>query len=124
MIYYKKRIGEEGEEIAANYLEKQGYKILERNFRCKIGEIDIIARENNCLIFVEVKTKTGLGHGSPEEMVNRKKQEKIKRIAEFYLKEKDLEGEDLDWRIDVLAIEFEGEKLKNIDLIKNAVFDI
>ncbi len=124
MTYYKKRIGEEGEEIAAKYLEDKGYKILERNFRCKIGEIDIIAKGGDILVFIEVKSKTGLGYGSPEDMVDRRKQKKVKRVAEFYMREKEIPSQDLDWRIDILAIEFEGGRIRNIELIKNAVFDI
>lgn len=116
----RRLLGQEIEDLAAEYLKNQDYEIIDRNFQCKIGEIDIIARQDKKFVFVEVKSKTGSGFGSPEEMVTKRKQHKIIRCAEYYLKQK--EQEDSSWRIDVIAVELGilGE-IKRIDLIKNAV---
>ena len=73
------------EELAAAFLEKQGYVILEKNFFCRTGEIDIIAREGDTLVFVEVKYRKDLAAGDPAEAVNERKQEKIRKAAAFYL---------------------------------------
>lgn len=81
---YNKTTGREGEKLAEEYLVKRGYKILERNWGNKWGEIDLICERKNTLVFVEVKTKTGEEFGSPEEMVNRRKLEKVERMATTY----------------------------------------
>ncbi len=115
-----REIGQEVENLATEYLKDQGYKIIERNFQCSIGEIDIIAHEDNFFVFIEVKSKTGLGFGSPEEMVDKRKQYKIIRTAEYYLNKK--KEENVFWRIDVVAVEMDIKgKIERINLIKNAV---
>jgi putative endonuclease len=78
-------IGAIGEEIAVDLLKQKGLVILARNFRCKFGEIDIIARDQRTLVFVEVKTRTSLRWGRPEEAVNHKKQARLRLLAAFYL---------------------------------------
>ncbi len=77
--------GEEAEQIAAKYLADQGYEILERNFRCKVGEIDVIARHRGELAFVEVRSRHSAGALDPIHSIDRKKQRKIIRTAEVYL---------------------------------------
>lgn len=94
-------VGRKGEEIACNYLEKKGYGVVERNFRTRFGEIDIVCYDKKILVFVEVKTKIGHDFGEPEEMVNRSKVGKVKRMAEVYLQDNNL---DVACRIDVVAI--------------------
>lgn len=74
-----------GEKMAANYLEQRGYLILERNYKVKSGEIDIIAAEKDVLVFVEVKTRSSCLFGRPLEAVDRRKQQKIIRTAQWYL---------------------------------------
>lgn len=113
--------GQFGEDTAANFLEEEkGFDILARNFRSKIGEIDIVARDKNTLVFVEVKAKDGVSQGTPEEMVNTKKQKQLVRAALSYILEEELG--DIDWRIDVVAIEFSPDnEVKRINYIKNAV---
>ena len=81
----KKTIGSLGEKIAAQYLLKSGYKILEKNFKCKIGEIDIIALFKKEIVFVEVKTRTSTFFGTGSEAVNFHKQQRILKIAQLYL---------------------------------------
>ncbi len=103
-----KELGKYGEDIAVNYLKNQGYKILDRNFcqeinSLKFGEIDIVAQINNLISFVEVKTLTKTNGFSPEQKVDFRKMEKIRKTAEIWL---DKHGTSLDseWQIDVVAI--------------------
>lgn len=81
----RKALGSRGEDYAAKYLERQGYRIVQRNFRCRMGEIDIIASKNNILCFIEVKTRASMLYGRPVEAVTKAKQQKIYRCAEYYL---------------------------------------
>lgn len=118
MSFKSKELGQKGEEIACGFLESNGYCILERNWFCPLGEVDIIAKDDNTIVFVEIKTKSGLGYGSPEEMVGKRKQNKIIHLAEYYLKEKNLE--EVSFRVDVVAVILEGEKL-SLKLIKNVI---
>lgn len=99
----KREEGSYWEERAASYLTGQGLRILERNFRCRIGEIDLIAREGKTLVFLEVKYRRDLKSGSPEEAVSRTKQRRICRSADYY---RMLHGvpEDAPCRFDVIAI--------------------
>jgi len=99
MKIYNRKTGQVGEDIAARALIDKGYRILERNFSNKFGEIDIIARDKNVLVFVEVKAKTGVEFGSPEEMISPGKLQRIRNMATMYLK-----GESVPCRIDVVAI--------------------
>ena len=80
----RRQIGTKEEALAAAFLEKQGYQILERNFRCRLGEIDLIARDGSTLVFVEVKYRKNADFGTPAEAVNRKKQLTICRVADYY----------------------------------------
>jgi len=113
----KIQTGKEGERIAANFLKKSGYRIIETNFRCAIGEIDIIAREKDELVFVEVKIRTSGDLGFPEQAVGIKKQKKMSQLALWYLQKKNTK--DTAMRFDVLAIMIlpAGNEIK---LIKNA----
>jgi len=93
--------GKIGEEIAKNYLEKNGYKIIERNFKTKYAEIDLVARQKNELVLVEVRTKRGLDFGSPEESLNKKKLRKLWFNAQGYINIKKWTG---PYRIDAVCI--------------------
>jgi putative endonuclease len=77
-------LGDRGENIAARFLRNHGYKIIVRNFRCQVGEIDIVARDGKSLVFVEVKTRA-YDDPTPEEQVNHEKQNQITKAAKFYL---------------------------------------
>ena len=111
------KIGETGEKIAADFLSEQGYKIIERRYRCRMGEIDIIAGQGETLVFVEVKTRRGMGYGSPAEAVGCAKQAKIIRTAQFYLLGKGLA--DCHFRFDVTEVVMAGEKV-SVNHIPNA----
>ena len=80
-----RQIGDKKEEFVCEWLETQGYRIVERNFRCRSGEIDIVAREGAYLVFIEVKYRRGAECGDPSEAVDRRKQQTISRVALFYL---------------------------------------
>lgn len=105
-----RRVGAEKETLAAEYLEKSGYRILERNFYCRMGEIDIIARENDTLVFVEVKYRKAAGYGMPEEAVSTIKQKKIYKAAMYYIY-KCKKSLDEPCRFDVIAVE--GEEIRH-----------
>lgn len=102
--FNKREIGSMFEKMAADYLESQGVTILERNYRCRMGELDLIAREDRCLIFAEVKYRNATGNGSAAEAVDFRKQRTISRVASFYLMSH-YDRIDFPCRFDVLAIE-------------------
>lgn len=106
-------IGKRGEEIAENLLRQKGFKILETRFATRWGEIDIIAQDNNTLVFVEVKTRKGIKYGYPEEAVTSFKLKALKRAAQFYYQTHPNLPES--FRIDVVAIILD-EKDRPIDI--------
>jgi putative endonuclease len=109
-----------GEKLAADFLTKQGYKIIETNFRCKEGEVDIIAREGDFLVFIEVRTKTSRAFGTPEESVTARKKAHLRNVAARYLESYD--SQLPEWRIDFVAVELDRTgKTRRIEVIKNAV---
>lgn len=112
----KRKTGQEQEVKAACFLKTQGCQILERNYRCKKGEIDLIAREGQYLVFVEVKYRSTNESGLPEEAVDLRKQRQISRVAAWYLTEKGLDIYT-PCRFDVVAIE--GEEIR---LYRDAFF--
>ncbi len=116
----KQKIGKKGESIAVRYLKKQGYRIVEQNYRSKVGEIDIIAREKKSLVFVEVKTRSSRSFGSPKWAITPKKQKAISMAALYYLKMTN--QNDINARFDVVSILLQGEDT-HIELVRNA-FDL
>jgi len=116
----KKELGKKGEALALRFLKKRGYQIIERNYVCKMGEMDIIAKEKDTLVFVEVKTRTSTTFGPPQLAVDPAKQMQLSKVALSFLKEKRLE--DAKARFDVVAILL-GPKGEEIELIRDA-FDV
>ncbi len=114
-------LGQQGETLACQYLSRHGYRVIVRNYRTKLGEIDIIAEEKGTLVFVEVKTRRGHQCGHPFEAVTPAKCRQISRVALEYLAETGREGQSA--RFDVVAISFSGEAVPVIELVKNA-FDL
>jgi putative endonuclease len=98
----RKQLGKAGEDLAAAALKKQGYKILERNYVTPLGEIDLIARQGKTIVIIEVKTRKSTRFGTPQEAVSAAKQTKLRRLADYYLKDKRLTGAPV--RFDVVAI--------------------
>ena len=110
----KRIIGGYKEDIATEYLIEHGYKIIDRNFSCKSGEIDIVAKDKEYLCFIEVKYRENNKYGDALEAINYKKQQKLFKCANIYIMANKL-VENLNYRFDVVAI-----KGENIELINNA----
>jgi putative endonuclease len=100
--------GKQGELIAAEYLEKHGVRIAVRNFRCPIGEIDLVCWDRQTIVFVEVRARYSANYGLPQESISRSKQRRLTLLARWYIKQNQLEGKLA--RFDVVAIEWIGEK--------------
>ena len=114
----RKNLGKKGEEIALCFLKKKGYRILNKNFHCQLGELDIVAEENNQIVFVEVKTRKSLNFGLPQESLNYPKKKRLTKLALFYLTTHHL-GE-ISCRFDVVAILVNREGAETVHLIRNA----
>ena len=111
-------LGGEGEELAVRYLKTHGYRIIERNFRCPLGEIDVIARHGGYLVFVEIKSRSSSDFGFPQEAVHHYKQRRIIQAAKTYLAQRRL-GDTVHARFDVVAVE-RGPSGATIDVLQNA----
>ncbi|MBI5777927.1 MAG: YraN family protein [Planctomycetes bacterium] len=111
-------IGSKGELLAEAFLKKQGYRIVERNFRCKFGEIDIIGFKKGVLSFIEVKTRSSDQFGLPIDSVDKAKQKRLIRLANYYLYKKKAQP-DLPCRFDVVSILMKKDK-PEIEFIPNA----
>lgn len=117
---YRRRLGDRGEKLAQAFLRSKGYRIVETNYRCRLGEIDIVAQHGDCMAFVEVRTRRGAEFGPPEESVTERKKRRLALLAEGYLQSH--EGLPAQWRIDVVAIQL-GDRgsVSRLELIENAV---
>ena len=116
----RQAFGKAGEDLAVRYLKKKGYKVLERNYTCPVGEIDIVARDKKTIVFVEVKTRRSMSYGSARLAITPHKRRKISMTALYYLKFNHQMGQDA--RFDVVTV-YSTRDNKEIDLIKNA-FDL
>jgi putative endonuclease len=114
----RRQLGDAGEDLAASALKRQGYKILERNYLTPLGEIDLIARQGKVLVIIEVKTRRGERFGTPQEAVSAAKQNRLRRLADYYLKQKRL-GADVLVRFDVVGITV-NDQGPQIEIIQNA----
>ena len=122
MTLSRRDIGILGGKMARDYLREKGYQVIESNYRCPHGEIDIIARDRDFLVFVEVRTRTSLDFGHPEESITHTKKERLRQVALHYRQDR----EDLtpSWRIDVVCIELDHQaRPKRIELIEDAVWE-
>jgi|WetSurMetagenome_2_1015567.scaffolds.fasta_scaffold1479655_1 putative endonuclease len=109
--------GKKGEDLAASYLKKKGYRILERNYRCPYGEMDIVARESGSIVFVEVKSRRSDRYGDPQDAVDTNKQKKLSLVSLHYLNEKNLPSDNA--RFDVVAVRLSLDDVK-VELIRDA----
>ncbi|OGX03260.1 MAG: YraN family protein [Omnitrophica bacterium RIFCSPLOWO2_12_FULL_50_11] len=105
---YSRSVGTEGERLGEAYLTHQGYRILDRNVRSPFGEIDLVAAQGDVLVFVEIKTRSNLAFGFPEEAVNYSKRQKLERLASWYLARHRKRNQAV--RFDVLSILLQGTK--------------
>ena len=110
-------LGAAGEDLAARALEARGYRILERNYRCPLGELDGVAVKDRTLVFLEVKARTSDDFGGPLEAVDRRKRRKLTRLAQYYAKSKGLT--EAPQRFDVVAVWFEGGRPR-LEIYENA----
>ena len=106
MTVRRQRLGQEGEDVAAAALEAAGLTVLERRFRCRTGEIDLVAQEADTLVFVEVKTRGGRGYGTPAEAVHAAKRARMARVAAVWLQRHG--GAPPPCRFDVVEVTGEG----------------
>ena len=118
MKTFNKDIGAFGENISENYLKNLGYRILDKNFRCKCGEIDLIAINKGYICFVEVKTRYGINYGTPAESVTSSKQKKIYKTAQVYILMKNII--DYNFRFDVIEVLLNSN---NNDFLVNHIED-
>jgi len=110
-------LGKQGEEWALKKIKRLGYKCIERNYRCPLGEIDLIARDGDCLVFIEIKTRKGRSLDYAKEAINQRKKRQISKVALAYMKANNCC--DVRSRFDVVAINIRGDK-KEIEVITNA----
>lgn len=116
----RRETGMLGEKLACDFLGKNGYNILETNYRCPGGEIDIIARQEDTLVFIEVRTKKSRQFGTPEESITPTKMERLRTVAAHYGQNRG--NLPASWRIDVVAIQMDSQgKISRIEIIENAV---
>lgn len=116
----RRSLGQWGENLAAIHLESQGLAIIERNWRCRGGEIDLVARDGETIVFVEVKTRRGRDFGAPEEALTARKAQKLLNLGGIYMAEHDMD--DTNWRIDLVAVELdERGRFMRCEHIPNAV---
>ena len=113
-------VGRLGEDLALKKLKKLGYRCIARNYRCPLGEMDLIARDGETLVFVEIKTRRDKSLGYAKEAVDKRKKRQLSKVALAYMKAEDCC--DVKSRFDVVAINFEGDR-EQIEVIKNA-FDL
>ena len=114
-----KVVGARGEKLASEFLQRRGYEILERNFKYDRGEIDLIAKKDDLIVFCEVKTRRSKTYGGGEEAVDSRKQGQIRKVAEGFISSR--EPGDFDYRFDVIVVEQSGKTTK-IRLIENAFY--
>lgn len=115
----RRRRGAKGEAAAAAYLARKGYRILERNYRCPLGEIDLIAVDGGEIVFIEVRTRSSHAYGTPQESVDGRKQVRLRRLGAYYLAARGLAGRAC--RFDVVAVMLDSqERVTSIEVIKGA----
>jgi putative endonuclease len=118
----RRTLGSYGEKAAEGYLLDQGYTILDRNWRCEHGEVDIIAQREQTVVFVEVRTRSSSRYGTPEESITRYKAERLVLTMQMYLEDHALHHEN--WRIDLIAIECDPSgNVQRLDHYPNALTD-
>jgi len=119
-MHSKQVTGEKGEDLACVLLLENGYQLIERHWHCPGGEVDIVAKDGDCWVFVEVKTRHGSRSGLPEEALTKAKWERISGLAQTYIGDHEL-GE-IDWRIDLVAIElYPNNRLKRVNIVQGTL---
>lgn len=119
-LFSRRKIGDDYESLARRYLEQKGLQFLKQNFQAKCGEIDLIMRDKQQLVFVEVKYRQSNQYGHALEMITPSKQRKIIKTATLWLMKNGLSPHTADYRFDAIGIENSGQK---IDWVKNAIYE-
>jgi len=118
MSEHRKSLGKKGEDLAASYLQKnQGYRIIQRNYRCVFGEVDIIAKDHDVLSFIEVRTRKSEDFGNPKESITKRKQDQISKVALEFISKHNLHH--MKARFDVVAVSLLPDR-ERMELIKDA----
>ncbi len=112
-------LGRRGERLAARYVKRQGYRILNRNWRCPAGEIDLVCAEGDTLVFVEVKSRSADDFLPPEAGLGRRKRRKLEQLALYYLAARGLEG--VDWRVDAVSVTVSAGRRPAVELFRGVV---
>ena len=123
MPTFRTMLGDWGEDAAGKFLEKQGYQILDRKYRCRWGEIDLVARDGDDLVFVEVRTRRGAAFGTPQESITRAKAGRLVAACQDYL-QKRVEGSsrgETGWRIDLVSVRPSRGRAPRIEHLRHAV---
>jgi len=119
---HKLALGRYGEALACRLLTERGYALVERNWRCALGEVDIVARDGDCWVFVEVKTRRGHEAGFAEDGMTPRKAARLTDLAQTYLGEHGLDG--VDWRIDLVAIELDARgQMARLNIVQAVTAD-
>ncbi len=118
MTVVRKKLGTSSENLASEYLIRQGFQLIEKNYRCPIGEIDLIVRDQSHLVFVEVKSKRSIKYGIPAYAVNWRKQNKLVQLAKWYLKSNRIDKQSC--RFDVVSIHWPLGEEAEIKHVRNA----
>ncbi len=116
MTKSRRQIGQWGEAEAGRYLAEQGCQVLEENWRCPSGEVDLVVLDGECLAFVEVRTRRGDAYGTPEQSITPRKLERMIAVAETYVYEKEWRG---DWRLDVVAVRTKRGHATSVEWYRN-----
>ena len=120
MTFKRQKFGKQGEEAAVSFLKKKGYRILQKNFRCSLGEIDIIAEHHRAVVFVEVKSRTGEEFGHPVEAITAIKRNKISRVAQVFSSRHNLQNRDLRFDVVTVAGDPGSPETWEVEVIKDA----
>jgi putative endonuclease len=114
------KLGRRGENLAADELREHGYAVVDRNWRCQLGEVDIVAHRSETWTFFEVRTRRGRAFGTPEESVTQAKMRRMADVAQMYLSSRGVNVYEVDWRLGVVAVEMdEAGYLLRVDVYEN-----
>jgi putative endonuclease len=119
---HNRRTGQLGEQLACGALQRRGYEIVAQGWRCPRGEVDIVARDGECWVFVEVKTRRGRRAGLPDDSLTPRKIARVAEIAQVYLSDHALV--DVNWRVDFVAVELDGQdRVRRLQVMPGILLD-
>jgi putative endonuclease len=119
-LFFRLDLGRRGEDLAVRELRRRGYRILERRWRCRLGEIDVVARDGETLVVVEVKARSVPGYGAPVDAVDRDKRRRLLRLARAYLRARRLEEAEVTVRFDVVGVTARPGERPEVEIIRSA----